>query len=900
MTTHRDDELDRVLDRTLDEIHGERPDPEFERAASTRVWQRLSHELDADEQERHQARRIRSCGDFQTMLPDYLAGRLVEARRLLLEDHLGECVPCRRALKDRRATARPIAVPRRAPSRGWAATMGWRVAAAAVILLTVIGFSWKTDLFSFESGGLIRIEAMDGDLFRVTDDGAVPLKLGDVLTLEEGEGIRTAKDSTAMIALADNSRVEIRERSQLAVLQRRHLFPGRRSEGQLALERGSIIVEASEQGSGHLYVDTRDCQVAVTGTVFSVSHGMKGSRVSVVEGEVHVAYRGSEDVLRPGDQTTTRDSLHRVSVEHDIAWSRNSAQYRELLSEMHALGREIDEALQPGLRYSTDLLDLVPADTVVYVAMPNISDELGRAYEILQSRVAASDVLHQWWDEHVMQVDGDHRLDQIIDKIRAFGDHLDEEIVMTVQMTPDGNVTGPLFLARVTAPGAFMQLLEKEITSAEETYDQDLHLELIEGPLSTLARGSANDAELYFWTQGDVLAMTPTYDHLWALDASLQNHDHARLAGAKFHDLLRDLYGDGVEWAVGVDLERLIETNASAHDGLADMGLLDVQHVIAERKQEDGRTEVRATLTFDQPRRRMAAWLAEPAPMGALDYVSPDANLAAAFVMKDMGVVVGELFDIVGALEDDFEESLAEFEREAGINIRRDLAEPLGGEFAVALDGPLLPTPSWKLIMEVYDPARLERTLEWLVARVNDEVAETGQSQGLSLERETVGGHDYLRLESLDTGIQVHFVFDGGYLVAGPSRGLLDRTLQNKAMGIKLTDAASFLELIPRDEQVDFSAMVYQNVAPIVQPLSNALGTMGQTDDLDQQLWASMAADAKPSLALLYGDRDRIVLASSSEGGLLSTALNQLSGAGGLLGMQQSLARALEHEVNNR
>jgi hypothetical protein len=265
-----------------------------------------------------------------------------------------------------------------------------------------------------------------------------------------------------------------------------------------------------------------------------------------------------------------------------------------------------------------------------------------------------------------------------------------------------------------------------------------------------------------------------------------------------------------------------------------------------------------------------------------------------------MGVVVGELFDIVGAFEDDFEESLDEFQREAGIDIRRDLAEPLGGEFAVAIDGPVLPTPSWKVIMEVYDPARLEQTLEWLVKRVNEEIAEAGDGAGLSLEREAVGGRDYLRLESLDAGVAVHFVFDGGYLVAGPSRGLLDRTLQNKAMGIRLTDSASFLELIPRDEEVNFSAVVYQNVAPILAPLSDTLGTMSRADDMDHQLWASLAADAKPSLALLYGERDRIVLASSSEGGLISSALNQLSGAGGLLGMQQSLARALEHEVGAR
>lgn len=899
MTTHRDDELDRVLDRTLEEIRDERPDAELERAASARVWQRLSDELDSEEQARHRAQRIASCGDFQAMLPDYLGGRLPRARLLLLEDHLGECVPCRRALKDRRTAARPTVVPMRSRSRGWASTIGWRVAAAAVILLTVIGFSWKTDVFSFESGGLIRIEAIEGELFRVTDDGAVPLKVGDVFTLEEGEGIRTAMDSTAMIALADRSQVEMRERSQLAVLERNHLFPGRRDDGLLDLDRGSIIVQASDQGSGHLYVDTEDCNVAVTGTVFSVSHGMKGSRVSVVEGEVHVAYRGSEDVLYPGDQATTRDSLDRVPVEKDIAWSRNSAQYRQLLHEMQVLGREIDQALQPGLRYSTDLLDLAPAGTVIYVAMPNISDELGRAYEILQDRVATSDVLRQWWDEQVLALDGESELEQIIEKIRAFGDHLDEEIVMTVQLGPDGDVTGPLFLARATNPGAFMQLLEDEIANVEETYDQDLRMELLEGPLSTIAP-AADDTELYFWIQGDVLAVTPKYEHLWALDASLQGHGNARMAGSTFHERLSELYRDGVEWAVGVDLEKLIDLNASAHEGLEDMGLLDVQHVIAERKHVDDRTEQRATLTFAQPRRRMAAWLAEPASMGALDYVSPDANLAAGFVMKDMGVVVGELFDIVGSLEDDFEESLAEFEHEAGIDIRRDLADPLGGEFAVALDGPVLPTPSWKVIMEVYDPARLEQTLEWLVKRVNDEIAETGDGAGLSLEHESVGGRDYLKLESLDTGVAVHFVFDDGYLVAGPSRGLLDRTLQNKAMGIRLTDSATFLELIPRDEQVNFSAVVYQNVAPILAPLSDTLSTMGATDDMDQQLWAALAADAKPSLALLYGERDRIVLASSSEGGLISSALNQLSGAGGLLGMQQSLARALEHEIGVR
>ena len=134
-------------------------------------------------------------------------------------------------------------------------------------MLSLIGFSFKTNVFSFESGGLIRIEAVDGELFHVTGDSAVPLKVGDVITLQDGDGIRTAKNSSAMLAMSDESMVEMRERSQVAVRERHHLLPGRGADGLVDLERGSIIVQASDQGSGHLYVDTQDCTVAVTGTV---------------------------------------------------------------------------------------------------------------------------------------------------------------------------------------------------------------------------------------------------------------------------------------------------------------------------------------------------------------------------------------------------------------------------------------------------------------------------------------------------------------------------------------------------------------------------------------------------------------------------------------------------------
>src|SRR5204863_6247073 len=96
------------------------------------------------------------------------------------------------------------------------------------------------------------------------------------------------------------------------------------------LNRGSVIVEAAKQ-KGHLYVDTGDSLVSVTGTTFSVNAGTKGSRVSVIEGEVHLDRHGTDKVLRAGEQATTNASIEPVPVKDEVSWSRNAAHYTQTL-----------------------------------------------------------------------------------------------------------------------------------------------------------------------------------------------------------------------------------------------------------------------------------------------------------------------------------------------------------------------------------------------------------------------------------------------------------------------------------------------------------------------------------------------------------------------------------------
>ena len=370
-----------------------------------------------------QNRPIRDCSDFQALIPAYIRGALTESKGLLLKDHLGECVPCRRAIKEARSNKRKLAASsgqrRRLVNTGFS-TFGWRAAAAVIIFVSIIGVGIKTQSFSVRMGGLITIEKIDGELFRVTDDATIPVSEGDAFILKDGEELRTAKDSRAMLTLAGGSLVEMRERSELAVYDESPFWNRKNPDGVIDLDRGSVIVEAADQGAGHLYVDTDDCRVAVTGTVFSVNTGIKGSRVSVIEGEVHVNQPGKKDILLAGHQVTTRDSLGLIPLEEEIAWSQNLDKHLNLMKQFVELGQEIDAAIDQELRYSTRLLDLTPENTVIYAAIPNMGESLDKAYQILIQKVDASPELREWWDESVASCNADEELEAMLTRIRDF------------------------------------------------------------------------------------------------------------------------------------------------------------------------------------------------------------------------------------------------------------------------------------------------------------------------------------------------------------------------------------------------------------------------------------------------------------------------------------------------
>ncbi|HSU81436.1 MAG TPA: FecR domain-containing protein, partial [Thermoanaerobaculia bacterium] len=667
-----------LLDEAVHQVADEPIDPREVEAAAARVWARLSQDGAASSpapvmEATAPAGSLHGCDDFRSLIPAYVRGELSPARALLVEDHTRSCIPCRRALREAREGK---AAPRQTRTAARPVNRAVWMSLAAVLAIA-LGFGLVMLVQDMMAGGtkMARIDSVEGTLYRVAGDSSRMIRPGE--TIDEGEEVRTAKGSTALVRMQDGSLIEMSERAGFSL-------DASRKGNTIQLERGRIIVRAAKQHDRHLFVATRDAQVSVVGTIFAVNSGTKGSRVSVIQGEVHVQQGAKLAVLRPGDQVTTHTSVERVPVKDEVAWSRNSKEYDQLLAELTALGKEIDSRVaRPGLRYSTKLLDLAPEGTTIWIALPNLSKSLSETQKILDEKISESPSLAQWWTGVLRTTDSEQKFHEMIEKLGALGSNLGDEIAVAID-PGQGDKGQPVLLAEVTNEASFRATVQQELAGSGHA-DKVV---FVDDPATAPASGNA----MLLWLHNGLVVASPSGDELRKV-AALVNGGANPFKSTAFYGRVAQDYKDGAGWLFAADLHTLIakgEASKTPEDQQTaeKLGVLDLDQFIIDRREIDGRAETRAALTFDQARRGMAAWLAAPAPMGSLSFFSPDANFAAAFVVKSPVSILDEMLSV----NPDFARALEDARVRNGIDLRNDLAVPLGGEFAMAVDGPVLPT----------------------------------------------------------------------------------------------------------------------------------------------------------------------------------------------------------------
>ena len=901
-------DFDRVLDNATSEIHNENVDAAVVDKAAERVWARLAAEASELRTEHVAAARIGDCADFQSLIPAYLTGSLSEARSLLLVDHTHECIPCRKAMKDARSRRSAPAKKAIATSRYRIQPVVWRWGIAAVLVIGVGLVALPFIQRWSPLGGSLEatVQAAEGQVYQIADTSSAPVTVGE--KLQKGERIRTAKDAHAFIRLGDGSVIEMKDRSEFSLTNN--------SLGTtIHLNRGAIVVEAAKQNKRHLFVDTGDgSHVSVTGTVFSVNSGTKGSRVSVIEGEVHLDHGGNELVLHGGEQATTNAAIDKIPVTDEVSWSRKAAHYAETLSALSSLNKELGKVSQPGVRNSTHLLDLMPESTIVYAALPNLTSTILESHRIMQERINQNPALREWW----LKEQGGSRgpnVDQVMGTIREFGEYLGDEIAVSVSMDEKGEPAAPLVLAELKNSAGFQQFLEQQIakyannSAAGNSRNSGGRpaIRFIQDPLTTTPTatepGKKAD-ELYVWIQNDLFAASPKLNQLQDLATIVQKGQTSSFTGTAFHKRVAQVYQEGAGLVVAANLERLIAKakpelakgpNAAQHENaLKQLGILNLKYFVLDQTNREGKTHTAATVSFNEAERGIPSWLADPGPMGSLEYISPDANVVAGFVVRDPVKLVDDLLGVLETVSPDLRKNLDKQQADHGLDIRKDIAAPLGGEFAFAIDGPILPTPSWKMVFEVNDSAHLQQTLERIVGEINKEAAKFGKA-GLVWDRTDLEGRTYYTLKSADFGVEVNYTYVNGYVVMGPSRALVAQSVKMQDQGYTLLRSSRFTAGLPADGNANFSAVFYHNLAPLVQPFADRMASAaGHLPQEQQQAIKAMAADMPPTLAYAYAQGDSITFAANTEGGPFGLSPATLLGAPNSLEMQHILSQGMK------
>ncbi|MEZ5400980.1 MAG: FecR domain-containing protein [Bryobacteraceae bacterium] len=721
------------------------------------------------------------CSGFQASMAAYRAGSLEGGKRLLLEDHVSRCAACRATLNGGATETRVVAMPAAPRRRSWAP---YAIAAGAAVALLYAGRA-PIDRALAGSGPRATVESASGEVF--LQDGEM-VRAG--LTLGEAEPLRTGAGSHAVLRLRDGSRVEVNERTQVAV---RAAWSGL----SLDLDRGDVLLEAAKQRRGHLRVATRDTLALVKGTVFGVSAGAGGSVVSVVEGSVAVEHGGSNRLLKPGEQDGS-GSPRSGGVPAAIAWSENAEKYLTLLADFAHLEKQI-AAIDTGVRTQPALVTYLPAAAHIYVAAPNSSSAIAQVVALVDQRAQESAVLREWWES-----DGGKELRAHLTSIQAISPLLGDEIALMLVRNPGSSEDGqPLLVSRITGDPAAVDRALQQMPSP--------------GPRTS-------------WSVANgVLLLSDTSEHLAALRSQI-----GAGANSGFAADIRARYQRGVGILFGIDLEGLAASMPQSERARAGaLGANEVRRLFFEQRTA---TQNGASLHFQGSRQGIASWLATPGTGGSAEYISSSAVLAVSASTRDPHQAFDELVSRLGAVDPQFTSSLREFEQTTGISVSADIAAALGTDFTLAVETPTAPVPGWVGVMESIRPGALETAVQRIVDAFNGHLTADQAPRKLTLGHETVNGQNWTTLKSAASLVTLYWTQDSGYLVFSTDRATAARALATRAAGTGLTRSAAFRQQLPEGSGVHHSAFVWANSKGALQGLipagaSPALRTLLESRD---------------------------------------------------------------------
>jgi hypothetical protein len=316
--------------------------------------------------------------------------------------------------------------------------------------------------------------------------------------------------------------------------------------------------------------------------------------------------------------------------------------------------------------------------------------------------------------------------------------------------------------------------------------------------------------------------------------------------GTALYQKIAPEYQQGAGWLFAADLAKIASTMP------ASSGMQDARFFLATSKAVYGETladsENHASVIFAKDRSGIVSWLAVPGPMGSLSFVSPDAGFAVTTILKNPTLIVDGLMESMSKVAN---ETMA----------LSDLASAFAGEITIALDGPVLPVPSWKIVAEVYDPGRIQSAFSKLATEYNTSADIHDRTGDLRLTQSDAGGQSYYTLKFDKLPWEADWTYVDGYWVAAASHELVSRAIQNRQTGYTLPKSAAFQSKLSHDGNANFSAIIYHNMGQTLAPILGLLGGLN-VSGAQQKSIDSLKAGDTAGLISFWATPDRIDVAT--------------------------------------
>jgi hypothetical protein len=214
-------------------------------------------------------------------------------------------------------------------------------------------------------------------------------------------------------------------------------------------------------------------------------------------------------------------------------------------------------------------------------------------------------------------------------------------------------------------------------------------------------------------------------------------------------------------------------------------GFSDMKFLVWDHTRLNGQAVSEAELSFTGPRRAAAAWLAKPAPLGSLDFVSPKANPTRIF---------DDYKEITGATSAAVFANLAQAEQVMKLSLRDDLLGCLGGEITLELDSVTPPKPEWRAILKASDSKRLQQTLSSLLKTAQFR-AEEFEEEGTTIST--------VEIPNGQSRLIIGYAVVDGYWILGSSREAVANAIHLHTSGGSLGKSKRFLAALPPNRTVE-------------------------------------------------------------------------------------------------